>query len=333
MNNIKNMKNKIASKSFLKSKKAMTYLLVSSLLVVVLLGIFFVSNRYGYRDQTELYTLRIMSMNDFIKNFNSDVHRATYVSAFRTMIALEDYVTTNSRYLDNVNASFKETFYNGTINSTSVEIMDNSSFRDYITKVNNLAQDMGMTLNVSVENIELSQSDPWSIDVKIYLIINLTDSTRTVSWHNSEEFYTNIPIDNLRDPLYGVSTLNKIPNAIRRQNNTLVSGSDTSGLISHINQSYYLESSDAPSFLKRFEGDFTSDPNGIESIVYIPVLSDQKIDVDLDAVKIDYIYFNAINTDKVCEVENIPSDYYFVIPSNRVALYQVDLLNYSIICP
>jgi hypothetical protein len=317
-----------------RNKKGMTYFIVSSLIVAVLIGIFFVSNKYKYTDETDLYTLRILSMNDFIKNFNSDVHRATYVSAFRTMIALEDHVTTNSQYLSNVNESFKETFYSGEINGTAIEIMENSSFRDYVNKINSLANSMGMVMNVSVYNIELSQSDPWSIDVHVFLTVNLTDSTRTVSWHTSKDFYTNIPIDNLRDPLYGVNTLNKIPNAIRKQNNTvLVSGSDTSTLLDHINQSYYLASAEAPSFLKRFEGDTSADPNGIESVIYIQTLSDQKITVDTDAVKIDYIYFNNLPTDKVCEVEFIPSDYYFVIPSDRIVLYQIGGLNYSISCP
>jgi hypothetical protein len=83
----------------------------------------------------------------------------------------------------------------------------------------------------------------------------------------------------------------------------------------------------------RFEGRIDADPNGIESIVDIQALSDQEITVYEDRVKIDYIYFNDISTDKVCNVENLSSEMYFVIPSNRINLYQIVGLNYSTSCP
>jgi hypothetical protein len=323
--------------NLLKDNKGITYIIVSSLLVVVLIGIFFASKKYTYQDQTELYTIKIRAMNDFLKNFNTDVHRATHVSAFRAMIALEDHVAGTGIFLTNVSESFKETFYEGTINGVQVNIMSNSSFEDYVNKIQLIAKEVGFTLNASVDDVKLSQSSPWNIDVAVSIIINMSDARKKVSWNTRQEFYTSVPIENLRDPMYGVYTLNKLPNSIRQCNFTtlVTSNNDTSNLELCINQSAYFESNQAPNFLMRFEGNFSTDlnSNGIESIVYIPGLAAQELPVSINDVKIDYIYFSKELTDKICDIQHIHPDTHLVIPSNRVVLYQISGLNYSITCP
>jgi len=317
-------------------KKGFTYLLVSSLIIVVLLGIFFVSNQYKYQDQIESQSIRIRAMNDFVNNFNNDVHRATHTSAFRALISLEDNVASNGQYLSNITQAFEETFYNGTLNGTSIQLMQNSSFKDYILKVHSLAESLGMNVNATVTQITLTQPDPWSIDVHVYIVLNVSDVKNLASWYTTKDFVTNIPIYNLRDPLYGINTHNKIPNTIRQFNQTpLVSGTDTTNLKALINESYYLESSDAPSFLMRFEGKTDSSAQGIESIVNIQTISDQGIEVYSSRPKIDYIYFNNITVNKVCAVQNVPTDMNFVISVDRVNLYEISGLNYSVTpaCP
>jgi hypothetical protein len=316
------------------SKKGFTYLLVTSFFVVVLLTVFFTTSRYSYQDQESLQQVRIRAMNDFIKSLDIDIHRATYISAFRAMLALEDHVTSTGQYLSNINSSFRETFFYGTINGTESAIMDNSTFNDYLLKVQALAQSTGITLNMNVTNIRMIQSSPWAID--IYMLINITaaDNKNTAAWNINREYMTRVPIDSLRDPLYSKNSFNRVPNTVRKLNSdTLINGTNTTNLIIHIEESYYLESSNAPNFIMRFEGNTNPDVNGIESIVDIRALSDQEIPIYEDRVKIDYIYFNDLSTDKICDVENIPSDDYFVIPSNRIGLYQIGGLNYSTTCP
>ena len=83
----------------------------------------------------------------------------------------------------------------------------------------------------------------------------------------------------------------------------------------------------------RFENNSNSDPNGIESIVNIGILSDQGLEVHADRIKVDYIYFNDEGGNKVCDVQNIDSDAYFVITTERLGIYEVDELNYSTTCP
>ncbi|HYD03272.1 MAG TPA: hypothetical protein VEC16_03140 [Alphaproteobacteria bacterium] len=315
-------------------KRGFTYILVSTLITVVLLVFFFASSSYKYQDQTTLQQVRIRAMNDFVKDLNNDIHRATYISAFRAMLALEDNVATTGEYLTDINATFREAFFYGTINGSDSGIMLNSTFQDYLLRVQDMASNTGFGLDMNVSSIRIVQASPWVITVYMSINISIDDAKRTASWNISKEYSTDIPIENLRDPLYSKNTLNRVPNVIKQFNQSvLVNGSNVTNLETLIADSYYLESPDAPSFIMRFVGDTGSDPNGIESVVDIVDISDQDIEVDENAVKIDYIYFNSISTDKVCDVENLDPSYYFVIPSDRIALYQIGGLNYSVSCP
>jgi hypothetical protein len=311
-------------------RKGFTYLIVTTVIVVVLLSIFFVSSRYTYQDQEQLQQVRIRAMNDFIKNLNTDIHRATYISAFRALLALEENVATTGVYLTDINNSFEETFVYGTVNGTSYVIMSNSTFSDYLAKVQYLAQSTGIILNINVTQVKLKQSNPWFIDVYMDMNITAIDTKNTSSWHIYKEYVTSIPINDLRDPLYSKNTLNKVPNTIRRLNSTiLVNGTNTTTLVAHISDSYYLASPFAPNLIMRFEGKTGPDANGIESIVNITKLAIQGLPRYDNRVKVDYIYFNDIATDTVCNIQNIPASTYFIIPSNRRLLYQVENLTNS----
>jgi hypothetical protein len=318
------------------NRRGYTYLLVTTFIIGLLLMLFFSASRYKYQDFESLQQVRIRAMNDFVKNLDNDIHRATYISAFRAMLALEDHVTTTGLYLNNINSSFSETFYSGTINGTSSTIMTNSSFSDYLDNVREISESIGILLYINVTNIRIIQSDPWDMKVFMTLNISVIDSRNTASWSISKEYMTVIPITNLRDPLYSKNTFNRVPNTVRKLNySTLVIGTNTSGLVEYINGSFYLASSAAPNFIMRFEGRTDPDPNGIESIVDIRALSDQDLPVDENRIKVDYIYFNNMTyvNGTVCNVQNVPSEYYFVVPSNRVGLYNITGLNYSTSCP
>lgn len=318
------------------SKKGYSYLLVASIIIAIVLIVFLTSQRYKFQDKQEITEIRIKTINDFIKGFNDDIQRSTYISSFRTFLALEDQISQSGTYFNSTKEVFKETFYNGTINGVEKDILNGSSFEDYISKVNILSNNMGINTTIRVLDINIKHSDPWHLQVDIDTEISVDDVNGIASWNFNKTFITQVPIYDLRDPLYAVNTNNRVPNTVvRTPNTTLVNSinNDTANLVAHIEESYYIESTDAPNFLMRFENNMSPDIYGIESIVNIEDLSDQDIDVYADRVKIDYIYFNNLATDKICNIDNIPASKYLVLPSNRETLYQVDGLSYSTSCP
>lgn len=316
------------------NKKGFAYILIVSLLLVVVITIFLTSNKFKYQDRTESQHIRIKSTNDFVKNLNTDIHRSSYIASYRALISLENSITSSGIFLEDIQESFRETFFYGTIAGEPANLMSNSSFELYIQKVNALGSQKGLIIDINVTNINLSHSDPWVLDVVVNASVNISDRDRLASWTYIKEYKTKVPIIDLRDPLYGVYTENKIPNTIRYLNySNLVNSGDPNTLIKHLNESYYLPSIYAPTYIMRFENNSNPDPNGIESVVNIQTLSDQGLEVYSNRVKIDYIYFTDSASDKICAVENIPSDLNFVANSDRISLYELDELNYSISCP
>jgi len=315
---------------FLKNKKGFVYLISSLILIMILLVVFYSMEDYGFKDKQTLYQRRIIVMDDFVKAFNQDFERAMTISSFRTMIALEDYVATKGQYLNDTNNLLKETVYNGTIYGTQAKLMINSSIKDYIASSNKIASELGLRLDANVTSVSLSQTDPWHITVLMDVDLTLNDTSGLAYWKYNKTYQTKVPIYNLRDPLYSVSTQNRISNSIRILNITefVGPGNDVTNLIEHINSSYYIASNKSPTFLMRFENNNSPNENGIESIVNLNILSAQDLDVYEDRIKVDFMYFNETAGVKVCNVSGIPNTARFVVTIDRIDMYNLSGLTY-----
>ncbi len=320
----------------LTGRKGFAYIVSASLILLVVLFTFLAVQRPMHTERQEAYESRIRTMNDFVESVNKDLERVSFISAFRTLMALEDDIGNRGEFIEDIDESFRETFMYGTIQGAEVPLMNDTSVEEYEERINLIAGTMGIKIDLNVTRIELYHTDPWNVEVNITTIVNISDMHGEVYWEYEEKTNARLPIRNLRDPLYAVHTLNRLPNTVRELNATyLVSPeNDTSNLQEHINQSYYLASPYAPSFLMRFEGNNSASPYGIESIVNIHELSAQDLTVYPDRAKIDYVYFNNIDESPyICNVESISLESYFVIPSNRQTLYEVSGLDHSTNCP
>ena len=92
-------------------------------------------------------------------------------------------------------------------------------------------------------------------------------------------------------------------------------GTDVTNLFKHAENSFYINSTTAPSFLNRLEGKFTPDPNGIESLVYLPNLPLSK-----DKSCVDYIYFSS-NDPTTGHIQGMPS--WFKLDDDHIVSYNL----------
>ena len=323
------MRNK---KSLLRNREGVFYVLISALFIIVMILVFLAYKEYAYTDRQKVIETRIMTINDFIKDIDSDSKRVIYISGFRSLIALEDYVASTGEYLNNTEELFRIAFYNGTVNGTAVEILENSSYSDYLEKLRVIAGRIGLDLDLNVTNITLYHDSPWSIHVIVTTHVNIADKKGLAKWDFYKDYNTSVSIINIRDPVYSVATKGRIPNTIRITNITDYvddATNDTTNLLLHINNSFYTENALAPSFLMRLEGNFSSSPYGIESLVYLPELAVQGVSYSTTKSIVDYILFSNITgyEEKACNVDNMPS--WFKIDLNHTAKYEVNKLNYT----
>jgi len=309
-------------------------LLISALFVAIMIIVFLLYKEYSYTDRQKVVETRIRTINDFIKDIDSDSKRVIYISGFRSLIALEDYVARSGKYLNKTEELFRIAFYNGTVNGSEVKILENSSYFDYLEKLRVIAGRIGISIDINVTNITLYHNSPWSVNVIVTTHVNITDKRDLARWEFYKDYNTSVSLIDIRDPIYSVYTLGKMPNTIRISPPNISdfvydATNETTNLTLHINNSYYLENELAPSFLMRLEGNFSNSSYGIESLVPIPELIEQDVIYSTTKSIVDYVLFSNITgyEEKACNVDNMPS--WFKLDTNHTNKYEVNKLTYT----
>lgn len=303
----------------MKRRRGVFYLISALLITVVLLGIIF--SRANNDERPDSVKTRILALSNFLSDIDSDVPRATYISGFRSFIALEEYMTEKGEFLPNATPYFIEAFFNGTIDSVPYDVLTNSTFSEYLQRVNVEAVKRGIELNISPSGLTMRQRTPWSVAITFKLTINVSDTRGLADWNYDENFTTEIPIYDLRDPVYSVFTEGKLPNVIRvspYNNSQFVSGNDTTVLDNEVEEMYYREDPHAPSFLQRMQGNLTgSSKYGIASLVNLDDLNAQGLTIHTDHSIIDYIYFSNSTTTNYCPTFGTPLPSWFKIDATH----------------
>ena len=272
-----------------KNKKAMFF----TILAIALLSLFLVSySTYAVVKERQAVNKRINTMNNFVFSIEQDLPRKLYISTFRIIFLLEAEIIGTGNYITDLNSTFEEAFFNGTIYGNNQELMQGVTFSGIETSLNDKARNTNLEISLSSPNISVTQEDPWNIKVTLRTDLFIKDKGDLAQWNRSAVIESYIPIDNFEDPLYIVETNGLVTNKI---NQTIYNFPITIGnLPSHSTNSYYVESASAPSFLDRLQGINAPNINGIESLVYLPKLSSQGVTVQ-DKSCVDYIYFSTNN--------------------------------------
>lgn len=251
---------------------------------------------------------RVETLSQFVTATEVDLERQLYIFGFRTIYLMEQDIVATHTPITNVSAIFDEAFYNGTYDGVEDELLANAdlSYFTYIIAQN--ANRVNAEININDSTIAVTQDDPWH--VKIIFITNLTaqDANNLALWNKTLTTITYVPISGFADPLHILATNGeRIVNITQTPYTTFVSGSDTSNLQNHISNNYFRNATTAPTFLQRFEWDFTPSQYGIESFVNLATLPDAYLE---EKTVIDYEYFNPGSNPEYCRVT--PSVYSWV---------------------
>ncbi len=300
-------------------RKAFLFTTIAIALSIVIISSYFAYDNYRLKDEIKSTEIRVVTANNFLKDVKDDMDDAIFIVGFRSLLSLEDYMMKYDNFLNNLgtglNAAFSEAFLYGTIKSENMRLMENNTFLNWTEKMKKQANKTNIGLDFTINNVAISQSSPWMVDISVDLKIKANDTKNVSSWEISQVFTRKINITGFVDPLYLVNSDGKANNSIRK---TTVS-SFASQLPTHLLNSYYIEHTDAPSYLMRFENNLGSSANGIESLVN----SQKRIDVGLPALDrsaVDFIYFGAGATVN-CKIEGMEAYSWFKLDSNHLGFY------------
>lgn len=270
------------------NKKAMFF----TIIVIFIVGIFLISySIYEVVDDNGAVEKRVETMNNFVFSVEQDIPRYLYIAGFRSIFLIQNDVLQKGNYISDINSSFDELFFNGTLKGEEKEIMAGARYGDMVSNLNLLAGRINAQINFSSSDVEIYQKDPWNLVVVLSSDVIIRDLNDLVLWNKTLVSEGVIPIEGFEDPLYLVETNGQVTNKIRK---TIYNFTGAEDLGDHVEGKYYASSEFAPSFIDRLEGETSASENGIESFVYLPDLSAQDLNLR-DKSVVDHIYFSDEN--------------------------------------
>jgi len=266
-----------------------------TILAIALLSLFVVSySVYSFAQNREGIGKRIKTMNSYVSSLEEDIPRKLYITGYRIIFLFNQRIIDSGSYIADVNTSFSEAFFNGTIDdidyrNDNLRYLDEATFPDIVEKINNVADSLNLNVTFINPKASISQEDPWHVKVTLESNLIIKDRGNLALWNKTSVLSAYIPITNFEDPLYTKNTNATVVNKFNQTIYPVPISADN--IVNHATNSYYINHTDAPSFLQRFEGDLTADPNGIESLINPYELAQQGISVK-DRCIIDYLYFS-----------------------------------------
>ncbi|MCH8003185.1 MAG: hypothetical protein IH934_01010 [Nanoarchaeota archaeon] len=315
------------------NKKGIFFTFAAIALSIIIILSFNVYTDYRLNDQMGPIEIRIDTMNNFIKDLENDIGNAIFIAGFRSLLSLEDYMMDHDEFFNAVDTptlanAFDEVFRLGTIQyGTGTEkmlLMNNNTFLNWTDRMKLQSTRTNIKLEFNIDSVTISQSDPWAVDVTVRLDIDVKDEKNTASWTiNNKDYTKKINITSLTgvkkfvDPLYLVNNNGLVNNTITIT--TVPDFSSSANLNTHLINSYYIEHSDAPSYLMRFENNLGSSSQGIESLVNSQKLIDKGV-TTYDRSAVDYIYYGSGITTN-CKIVDFESLDWFKLDSSHLGFY------------
>jgi hypothetical protein len=297
-----------------------------TLIAITLISFFLITySIYSFSDK------RIETMNNFVLSVENDLPRKMFISGFRVVFVMEDYITTKGQYIGDTDftiqesgnnqlsgftGTFGEVFFDGNLGTENYELMLGATFNDINNSINVNA--LPLNIQVAFENpsIIVRQDDPWNVNFSLDADLVIKDLSGLVNWNRHIVIDSYIPVDNFDDPIYLIETNGLVSIEI---NQTPYNPINSGNLLAHAQGPYYIESSEAPNFIQRLQGDITEiDDYGIESIVNIPQLTAQGISINGGSI-VDHLYFGSGSGGS--QVGGMPG--WFILDSGHTGTYGV----------
>ena len=295
-----------------RNRKGIFFLALTMVIITLLVTSYTLHTKIQER---KVVQKRVETMNNFIHSIQQDIERKLFIAGFRSIFTLENRIIETGSYIENVNSSIGEMFFNGTLNLQDESIMVGATFEDISNDLKDVGEKININVSISQPQLNIDQIDPWALRVSLNMQFSVYDLNNLSSWNAPLIASATIPISYFDDPLYTINTGGLV---IVKFNETNYNSFSSATLLDHTTKQYYKSSIYAPSFIDRMEGNINvNNSNGIESLVDLQNLQDKGLNIEQKSV-VDHIYFSDSNP-SFCHVTGMPS--WFNIDSFNLEFY------------
>jgi len=316
-------------------KKAVFFTMIALFITVLIMAFFTTHDTFRYRDRSNSIITRVRTINAFIDDFESDLDREMFIGGYRAILSMNLYIREIGGYIDDFDSVFTQVMINGSINDTELLMKQEgqgADIKSWLERINEESSELGIVVEVEVNDIHLHHVDSWNVEMILDADVQVRDVRGLAEWRFNKMYKRKFSILGFEDPVYIVGTSDRLTNLINRTPDTdfVDDTNDTTILNTHLMNSYYLNTTDSPSYLMRFEGNFSDSKYGIESMVNLEEL--QGIIGKKDKSVIDHIYFsNKTTSGDKCNITGplgiLPG--WFRIDPGNVNTYEIDVLSYQ----
>ncbi len=258
------------------NKKGIFFTIIAVSLVTVLIFSYIIYNEYRLRDKSLVIETRIDSMNDFLKDVETDIERGLFIAGFRGLLGINQNIIDKGQFISNFPQKFNEIVLNGTINGNSSPLANDSSFNLWVGKMQSQSIKLGIVLNVSKSEVWTSMITPWIMAVYINATITTEDVSSLATWVRNKTYWTTINIEGFEDPVFAIKSGGYYTRTIKRSPYKVFSDNinDVANLLDHVAKGYYIAYPAAPDYLQRLQGNLSNSTIGlgIESMVDVAAL-------------------------------------------------------------
>jgi hypothetical protein len=290
--------------------------------------------RYAYTQAT--LEGRVTAIKNFYASLVEDSKRAVAIVSRRAVSAAISHVISTGVGLQEANRTIAELVLNGTIEGEKHALMEGSTVKDWVNKIEALALIENFDANISISEVTVVPEDSFSIKVEFKLYAILRDKNFNIMLNKSQQVYTYVDITSFEDPLYPLYTYGRAVNIFAKSPHWLnYSSEDLTNLLDDLNKSYYHPSRYGASFLDRLEGKCLVQNKynigkdiGLESFVDKQKLLTLGIPVYPERSSIDYMYFCNVSV-PAYQISGMPSSFRLDNQTGALDMTHLQIYNVS----
>jgi hypothetical protein len=286
------------------SKKGIMFTVLAVLLSAVVLASFFSIRGLPIDNDVENTKLRVQGINNYISQSERYMDSITRIAATKTLNFTIDIMIGNNSFLGNYTEEYVSCMKTGRMklwNNSVINCPTDSNLTKKVKQFEEFSKTrMNLDTTLTVNDVSLTQSDPWNIVVIVNYTIKINDSYAV--WEENKILQSYVDITGYRDPTYYiVNSTNPVfqvryPMYVEIEAISATDWVSTPSTIhSLIVRKKYFAWPEAPDFLSRLNNNVApSGDSGIVSIVSPDFIDESKLPVNFTKLSVDYMYWKNI---------------------------------------
>ena len=197
-------------------KKGVLFSFIMFFLAVTLISIMFIHiSMISHKREQIFFETRIKSMNNMYDSILLDLGKVLEIIMRRAISVSVNHAVAIGFGLDNATYRLEELVLNGTLNNTEEYLMVNSTFPNWIEKIQSLGTLKGFEMNIGLNSFGIKPYDSFNLIVEMNLTLNIVDKQGVASLSRNVEMSKLIYLEDLEDPIYPLYTWQRATNIIK----------------------------------------------------------------------------------------------------------------------